>query len=77
MYQNKLKALDMKITAVQNYYVSVIMLDYLQKTHFSPSKKESASNAEDSYQGSVFGGDNRRISAERLNSNGNMHPKTV
>jgi hypothetical protein len=53
------------------------MNDELQKTHFSPSKKESASNADDSYQGSVFGGDNRRISAERLNSNGNMNPKTV
>jgi len=31
MYQNKLKALDMKITAVQNYYVSVTFHDDYRK----------------------------------------------
>jgi hypothetical protein len=38
MYQNKLKALDMKITAVQNYYVSVIMRDDTENSFLSFQK---------------------------------------
>lgn len=68
MYENKLKALDMKISAVQNYYVTIYLFKYfVQRTHFSPSKNKDGGPVEDA---STQNGDNKRQSQERMVAGG-------